>query len=69
MFVGKVPSLGAGYWVGIKLDLATGDINGTIGDKQYFECAENNGTFVRPKDVEIGEYPPEDDFDEEEDMI
>ena len=30
MFVGKVAGLGAGYWVGIKLDSKDGNSNGIV---------------------------------------
>lgn len=59
-FVGKVPELALGYWVGIQLDEPTGDSNGTVKGKVYFEA--NGGTkygiFVRPKDLKTGDYPP-----------
>ena len=28
VYVGKVPELGIGYWIGIKLDEPSGDTNG-----------------------------------------
>ena len=30
MFVGKVAGLGAGYWIGIKLDSKEGNSKGTV---------------------------------------
>ena len=32
-YVGKVPGLEKGYWVGIKLDEPTGDSNGKVKNK------------------------------------
>ena len=68
-YVGKVPGLERGYWVGVKLDEPTGDNNGKIKDKVYFECHGNFGQFVRPADLNVGDYPEIDEFDEDEDMI
>ncbi len=59
-FVGKVPELAPGYWVGVLLDEPTGDCNGSVKGKQYFEVQGGNkyGIFVRPKDIVVGDYPP-----------
>ena len=67
--MGKVPGLGAGYWVGVVLDDPSGECDGSVGGTQYFECPDLFGSFVRPKDVEIGDFPPEEEFDMENDMI
>lgn len=71
MFVGKVPEcdLGAGYWVGLKLDNKEGDSNGTVGPTKYFEAEQGYAMFVRPLDIMIGDFPPEMLLDEDEDMI
>ena len=69
MYVGKVPGLERGYWVGVKLDEPTGDSNGKVKEKTYFECAANFGLFVRPTDLKVGDYPEIDPFDEDDDMI
>jgi len=68
-FIGKVAPLGAGFWIGVQLDEPTGDSNGTVKGKQHFECPDKFGTFVRPADMAVGDYPPEDDLDDELDMI
>lgn len=68
-YVGKVIGLTKGYWVGVILDEPTGDSNGKVKDKAYFECAQNFGKFVRPTDINVGDYPEIDEFDEDEDMI
>lgn len=65
-FVGKIPELANGYWVGVQLDEPTGDTNGEIGDKVYFECGDKYGLFLRPTDLKTGDYPPEDLFDDED---
>lgn len=50
-YIGKIPGLGAGYWVGIALDDATGNTNGTVVETAYFECAPDHGVFLRPKEI------------------
>lgn len=36
-YVGKVPELALGYWIGVQLDEPTGDSNGSVQGKSYFE--------------------------------
>ena len=55
--------------MGLHLDDPAGNCNGTIAGTEYFACPENYGLFMRPKDIEIGDFPKEDDFDMEQDMI
>jgi len=69
-YVGKVVGLGAGYWVGVCLDEPTGDNDGKIAGKQIFECpGPKFGIFVRPCDLNVGDYPEIDPFDADEDEI
>ena len=68
-YVGKCQGLGAGYWVGVQLDEPTGDTNGTVKGKQFFECPDKFGAFVRPNEVEVGDFPALDDFDAELDEL
>mmetsp|Transcript_18317 Transcript_18317/g.51694 ORF Transcript_18317/g.51694 Transcript_18317/m.51694 type:complete len:283 (+) Transcript_18317:15-863(+) len=63
MFVGRAEGLPEGFWVGVKLDEPVGKNNGTVKGKQYFQCLDNYGTFVRPDKVTCGDFPPLDDFD------
>jgi tubulin-folding cofactor B len=37
-YVGKVKELGPGYWIGVQLDEPSGDSNGSVKGKAYFEC-------------------------------
>lgn len=69
MYVGKVSGLERGFWVGVKLDEPTGDNDGKVKGKQIFECAAKFGQFVRPADLNVGDYPEIDEFDEDDDMI
>ena len=68
-YVGKVAGLERGYWVGVQLDEPTGDTNGKVKGKVIFECPDNFGLFVRPKDLNVGDYPEIDEFDMDDDMI
>ena len=68
-YVGKVAGMGAGYWVGVQLDEPTGDSNGTYKNHQYFEAGDKCGTFVRPNELQVGDFPELDIFDEMEDEI
>lgn len=55
--------------MGVQLDEPTGDSNGTLGESEYFSCTEKYGLFVRPTDLKVGDYPPIDIFDEDQDEI
>jgi tubulin-folding cofactor B len=35
--VGKVPELAPGFWVGVQLDEPTGDSDGSVKGKKYFD--------------------------------
>lgn len=68
-YVGLVKELGYGFYVGIQLDEPTGENNGSVKNKKYFECGDKCGTFVRPNYIKTGDFPVEDMFDAEEDEI
>mmetsp|Transcript_8717 Transcript_8717/g.18554 ORF Transcript_8717/g.18554 Transcript_8717/m.18554 type:complete len:285 (+) Transcript_8717:226-1080(+) len=62
MFVGQVEGLPLGYWVGIKYDEPLGKNDGTVKGKKYFEAPPGYGAFVRPDKVQVGDFPPVDEF-------
>ena len=52
------------------LDEPVGDSDGTKGGKKIFDCDGNKfGAFVRPNELQMGDFPPVDDFDAELDEI
>lgn len=81
-FIGPVKGLGgereAGcVWIGVELDEPVGRNDGTVkvevGDgrpetKRLFQCQDKFGILVRPEKVEVGDWPPLDDLDVDEDM-
>eukprot|EP00290_Baffinella_frigidus_P011945 CAMPEP_0180154878 /NCGR_PEP_ID=MMETSP0986-20121125/24453_1 /TAXON_ID=697907 /ORGANISM="non described non described, Strain CCMP2293" /LENGTH=333 /DNA_ID=CAMNT_0022103381 /DNA_START=12 /DNA_END=1013 /DNA_ORIENTATION=- len=50
MFVGKVPELPLGYWVGVKYDEPVGKNDGSVKGTRYFECLDGYGGFLRPSE-------------------
>jgi len=68
-FVGIINELGYGFWVGVKLDEPLGDSNGQIKGRIIFECENKFGVFLRPYNIKVGDFPPEDPFDSNEDEI
>jgi len=65
-FVGEVPQLKGGYWVGVVFDEPVGLTNGSVKGVSYFECAESYGSFVRAKNMEVGDFPEKDLMDEDD---
>jgi len=63
-YVGKIPELNLGFWVGVSLDEPVGINDGSAKGNRYFEClGPKYGTFARPDKVTVGDFP--DLFDEE----
>ncbi|KOO32623.1 hypothetical protein Ctob_013926 [Chrysochromulina tobinii] len=43
MFVGKIPELANGYWVGVEYDMPVGKNDGSVKGRRCFECAPGFG--------------------------
>lgn len=81
-FVGEIEGLGGERevgctWVGVELDEPVGRNDGSVkvetGEgkaevKRVFQCKEKFGVFARPEKIEMGEWPPLDDLEGDEDM-
>ena len=65
-FVGKIPTLKPGWFVGVELDEPLGKNDGSNNGVRYFLCQPNRGVFLRPNAVEIGNFRP---YDEDPDEI
>ena len=57
MFVGQMPNMPAGYWVGVQYDEKVGKNDGMLNGKRYFTCPPGHGGFLRASKV-----TPKEDF-------
>ena len=65
-YCGKVEEIAndEGYWVGIRFDEPVGKTDGMVGNKRYFQASSGFGGFVRGKNVQVGDYPERDIFND-----
>ena len=57
-FVGAIPSLGDGLWVGVQLDEPLGHSNGRVNGRRYFDCPNKHAGFYAPGSVELAQTEP-----------
>ena len=50
-FVGRIPAIAPGWWIGVQYDEPVGKNDGTCKGKRFFECPPNFGGFLRPDKV------------------
>lgn len=66
-YVGQVHKIYVGYCLGVELDLPKGYSNGSIKGVPYFNCGDKKAVFLRPFQVEVGDFKvgsDEEDIDE-----
>lgn len=69
MFVGKeLERLPDGWWVGVKYDEPVGKNDGSVKGVRYFDADAGYGGLVRPSNVRVGDFPPLDDVESEEEL-
>lgn len=59
-FIGPTEFLPGRLWIGVEYDEPLGKNDGSVDGKRYFTCQSKYGGFVSLKDIEIGDFPPED---------
>jgi len=68
MFNGKV-HFKPGTWIGVEYDEPVGKNNGSVDGTEYFVCKDKYGAFLRPSNVNSGDYPVIDELELELDEI
>lgn len=58
-YVGPVREIdaGAGVWCGVQFDEPVGKNNGSIKGVEYFRCKDRYGGFLKPLQIEQGDFP------------
>jgi hypothetical protein len=61
-YVGKIPEIAPGYWIGVHYDEADGKNDGSIKsngkDIRMFQCVQGFGGFLRPNHFRVDPDPP-----------
>ncbi len=50
-YIGRVPEIGRGYWIGVEFEAPEGKHDGSIGSVTYFEGRTGHGSFLRPNHI------------------
>lgn len=68
-FLGKdLEHLPPGWWVGVLYDEPVGKNDGVVKGIRYFEAPKNHGALVRPENLTVGDFPPLDDFSDDDEI-
>ncbi|CUM64626.1 uncharacterized protein PRCAT00002234001 [Priceomyces carsonii] len=69
-YLGKIEMLdeGESIWVGIEFDEPLGRNDGLINGHRLFQCKQKHGSFVKPKQVEVGDFPELDPFSDDDEL-
>jgi len=57
-YVGKIPEIAPGYWIGVLYDQPVGKNDGAVKGRRCFECQAEFGGFLRPDHIHIDPEPP-----------
>jgi tubulin-folding cofactor B len=68
-YVGKVPVIDhENVWVGVEFDEPVGKNDGSLKGERYFTTQRNRGGFLKPVQVETGDYPELDLFSDDDEL-
>jgi tubulin-specific chaperone B len=68
MFVGReLRELPKGWWLGVCYDEPVGKNDGEVKGVRYFTAPPSHGALVRPSNATVGDFPPIDDFADNDD--
>lgn len=56
-YIGEVPELGDGYFIGVTLDEPWGNCDGGVNGVKYFDSFSKYAVFRRPDEIVFGDYP------------
>ncbi|WBW73177.1 tubulin specific chaperone cofactor B [Schizosaccharomyces osmophilus] len=60
-YIGFVPEISKNsLWIGVEFDEPVGKNDGTVQGQRYFTTRNKHGSFLKPTDVEVGDFPEED---------
>jgi len=66
-FIGEISNLNTGgYWVGVNFDEPVGKTDGSAKGKRYFDAFPGYGGFVRATNLQVGDFPERDIFDDDD---
>merc|ERR1719284_2273198 len=52
-FVGKIPAIAPGFWIGVQYDEPVGKNDGSVKGARFFQCPPKYGGFLRPDKLKV----------------